>query len=552
MSRPAGLHPPPTAAGAPVDEQVVSLAVELIDRSGVAERAEAGLVTTVGRHRSVSVTAVLVALLILAITDRPLLLTGVTRLLHQRITPATRQRLGVTRGPPVDRAQFQARYRCVRYTFGLLCSAMDPSPLPKNRRLAADQLKAATRAITDTDRDTARDRLEAFANALLDASLSVLSDQEYHAWDGSVGLDATPVPLFSRGPSARSDKCASDPDGGWYVRNHRDSREDAPTAGRRGTLKVRWALEATIATMAAPPGQAAEICKLAVGFVLERPSVDPGGTGVRVLRSIRARGHRPGWLGADRAYTTALPEVFHLPAAALGYRLVMDYKNDQLGTQATSSGALLVDGSWYCPAIPASLITAVADHRDQRIDDHLLTDRIAARGDYRLRPKDGPDADGYLRLSCPALGEHPKLACPLREDSQRDHARTPVLAPPAQPPKICTQTAITIGPHIGARHRQQLRYGTTDWARTYATLRNTIEGLNGYLKDPAHEALDQPGRRRVRGITAQTIICAVLLTAANLRKIRAHRAAVADNNAQTITRRARRRRTSLAEHLPDG
>jgi hypothetical protein len=33
----------------------------------------------------------------------------------------------------------------------------------------------------------------------------------------------------------------------------------------------------------------------------------------------------------------------------------------------------------------------------------------------------------------------------------------------------------------------------------YATLRNTIEGLNGYAKDPAHEALAAAGRRRVRG-----------------------------------------------------
>jgi hypothetical protein len=36
-------------------------------------------------------------------------------------------------------------------------------------------------------------------------------------------------------------------------------------------------------------------------------------------------------------------------------------------------------------------------------------------------------------------------------------------------------------------------------------LRNTIEGLNGYAKDPAHQALAQPARRRVRGIAAQSI-----------------------------------------------
>jgi len=33
--------------------------------------------------------------------------------------------------------------------------------------------------------------------------------------------------------------------------------------------------------------------------------------------------------------------------------------------------------------------------------------RITARAPYALKRKEGPDADGYERLSCPALGDHP-------------------------------------------------------------------------------------------------------------------------------------------------
>ena len=80
--------------------------------------------------------------------------------------------------------------------------------------------------------------------------------------------------------------------------------------------------------------------------------------------------------------------------------------------------------------------------------------------------------------------------------------RAKVLQPPPEPPRICTQTAITIAPDTGARYRQDLPYGSPAWHKTYATLRNTIEGLNGYAKDPAHQALAQPARRRVRGIAA--------------------------------------------------
>jgi len=82
-------------------------------------------------------------------------------------------------------------------------------------------------------------------------------------------------------------------------------------------------------------------------------------------------------------------------------------------------------------------------------------------------------------------------------------------------------------------------------------LRNTIEGLNGYAKDPAHQALAAPGRRRIRGIAAQSIFTALLLMAANIRKIRAWRALTTRDKAR-ITQRTRRRRSSLRDYLPDG
>ena len=132
--------------------------------------------------------------------------------------------------------------------------------------------------------------------------------------------------------------------------------------------------------------------------------------------------------------------------------------------------------------------------------------------------------------------------CPLRQASlsPRD-GRPKVLQPPEEPPKICRQTAITIAPGTGARYRQDLPYGSPAWQARYATLRNTIEGLNGYAKDPAHQALGQPARRRVRGIAACSLFTALLLMAANIRKIRAWRALTTGGKAATA-QRARRRR----------
>jgi hypothetical protein len=342
----------------------------------------------------------------------------------------------------------------------------------------------------------------------------------------------------------------SDPDGGWYVRegDHREREDDHGKPLR----KLAWALQATIATTARPPGAPPAHPNLAIGLALARPGEEPGGTGARVLASVAARGHKPGWPGYDRAYTQALPGRFQLPARALGYKPVMDYRADQLGIQANSQGALLAEGGWYCPALPEPLITASAELRGHAIDRDIHASRVAARGPYQLKHKDGPDADGYQRLSCPALGAHPGLMCPLRETSlsPRD-GRAKVLQPPPEPPKLCRQTAITIAPDVGARYRQDLPYASPAWQARYATLRNTIEGLNGLVKDPAHEALNQPARRRVRGIAAQSIFTALLLMAANIRKIRAWRA-LTPHDKTRITQRARRRRDSLRDYLPDG
>jgi hypothetical protein len=62
--------------------------------------------------------------------------------------------------------------------------------------------------------------------------------------------------------------------------------------------------------------------------------------------------------------------------------------------------------------------------------------------------------------------------------------------------------------------------------------------------------LARPARRRVRGIAAQSLFTALLPTAANIRKIRTWRALAGAGKAATA-QRARRRRASLRDHLPD-
>jgi hypothetical protein len=269
---------------------------------------------------------------------------------------------------------------------------------------------------------------------------------------------------------------------------------------------------------------------------------------VRLLTSVRSRGYPASFLGADRGYTQVRPEHFHLPARALGYRVVMDYKETELGRQANSDGAVLVDGCFYCPAMPEDLVAASVDWRRGTIDAATHDARIAARASWRLPRKEGPDHDGYERFSCPTLGGH--LCCALQPASANSVGAVPVLHPPQRPDKVCTQSSITIAPDVGARFRQDLAFESPQWARIYATYRNTIEGLNGYVKDTAHESLQSPGRRRVRGIAAQSLFVALLLMAANFRKIAAYRNLVENGRSDEVVERARRRRVSITDYRP--
>ena len=85
----------------------------------------------------------------------------------------------------------------------------------------------------------------------------------------------------------------------------------------------------------------------------------------------------------------------------------------------------------------------------------------------------------------------------------------------------------------------------------YATLRNSVEGMNGFIKDGAREAIDDPERRRIRGVAAQSVLVAFQLFAANLRKIDQYLTKEASDAKKFRTRPSRRRTKSLHTWAPE-
>ena len=491
--------------------------------------------------------AVWVAMVLAAVHERPMLATTFRDILFRHISPAMRDRLGVPDPPELeDLNAWEALHRCIRTRFWGLIQAIDPSPLPKNRRLTPAEFTAASSAhraryeLSDDLLAARHERLAWVCNAILEASITALPRDLRRRWHGSVGLDATAVPAFARDEKRVRNrkltrakrpvlKHSADPDAGLYVRTDTDHDPDSGQVVSASGKRLRsgfWAYEASIVvTGNDQPQLNPDFPSLVIGMApLHRPSTGVAQNAMTALASIAGRGHPARWLAADRAYTHALADEFQLPARALGYDLVLDYRVDQLGVQGNYAGALHIEGAYYCPAIPTALQTATRDFRARRIDEDTWHARIEARRAYRLRPKALPDAEAHTRMLCPAAGTAPTLRCEIKPVSLTSKSQATPRTTPArdlidQSPKICTQQSITIPPGANAKLHQTLHFGSPEWAALYNTLRNTIEGINGIAKDGAYSALGDAGRRRLRGVAAQSILVALLLFATNIRKI---------------------------------
>jgi hypothetical protein len=223
--------------------------------------------------------------------------------------------------------------------------------------------------------------------------------------------------------------------------------------------------------------------------------------------------------------------------------------------RAETQGFIQVEGQWYCPMMPVALINATIDYRAKRTDRDTYDRRVAERRTYRARRKQSPDQEGHVRLQCPAAGASPVVRCELKPRSIRrapagrqrvvvdDEIRT-------APPACCTAETVTVPPAAGAKFAQEHPYASPEWQERYNTLRNATEGANGFLKDPAHEALDA-GPRRVHGVAAQSLFVAFLILAANVRKIRSFMEKIATDAGRLRRIRPRRRRTKpLADWPP--
>lgn len=468
------------------------------------------------------------------------------------VRPTARSWLGVpdlAHAEPHTRLAFSRR---VYRTFDRVTSALDPHRCDRRRRLPVAEAAVIAAAWEDDDPEHLRRRalLQEISDRLLLITVQLAHRRGlFTGWPGDIGADTTPIPSWHHPPSHRRELASVDLTAGW----HYCGGAEEGIFGHSATLLVA-------ASRRHPDGaaQAGERVsrhpQLALGLVLDTPGKRVGPNAVHTLSRFAALGLGlpAGLLAADRAYTDQLPAHFAVPARHLGYQLVLDYKQEHRGLQGSSSfGALLVDGSLACPAMPYALIRATTNLDDKAVreigDDEPLTQLIAARTPFFLKRKRSPDPRGAIRLQCPAAGPSPAVSCARFHQVHQTAAAQPVTVnltnpraasahtvakptvpipaderlrplPPEQLPKICRQPTATVRPgDLGKidKFRQDRHYLQPSWQDAYRPVRANIEGLNGRAKSHGVNIAD-PARRLAHGRVAQTILLALMIFTINL------------------------------------
>ncbi|MFC6285526.1 hypothetical protein ACFP3Q_06300 [Nocardioides sp. GCM10027113] len=571
------------------DDRDVQSVFDAIRHSDVAElieqRVEAAKVKK-GRETALTYRALIVGMLLTAIDGKGCLASEVAKTLYRRLNPPAMRLLDITPLPApatateARRQQWMVQKR-VRQALHRLLSVLDPSIHPKGRAMPWVDLRTLDRHLTDEEIEERQAALSVFCNSVLQTPYDLLPTSVKRKYRGSAGMDATPLRIHARGRRVDDLNASTDPDAGYYVRTGDHAEGDDP--------KVKKAFYAydinLIVAVCDHLGPNQYLPALPYVMHLDRPGIDPSGAARRMMAFLHDKGHQPRYLAGDGLYANADPDAFHTPARDIGWQLVLPILDDDLGIQTSLEGLLMVEGTWYCPSIPDKLINATKHFRAGDITLAEYQQRIAARETYRARFK-GTNKSGSQRWSCAASGTHPSVICENKDKSkQNPFIGGPVLGvrlkdraipdPATQTngiwPKPCRQDSVTINPtplgttdpdtattedqsrHAAARYTQDLIFGTAEHTNTYNALRQAQEGLHGFAKDDAYEALGTPGKRRIMGRAAQSVFAAFLLAAAGIRKVRVFlRNALRDSNDDLYVPRRRRKGEHATSHLPPG
>jgi hypothetical protein len=427
------------------------------------------------RQRQLSVRTLLAGLCLALAGHRPAHLTRVHQALIS-LPEDEQRRLGVTadwkHGP------HQLTYRQAEYTFGLVADALgkdEPDGLPS----------AALQRICDD---------------LLEASIP----QDFKDASRSLAVDWTDLDSFSRPAPHGTSDCA-DPEASWGHRKNNLLRS-------QDDLYWGYYLSAGVMTREENGPAVPELTRRAT---LSSCRHDPVRAFAPVLTAMPAHGIPLGDILDDSGYAHRDADAWALPLRAAGAQLIQDLHPHDRGPKGTHQGAIISNGSLYCPCTPRPLLElgplARTATREQAAGHDRQTSELAR---YKLGRLTADDEDGYHRVACPAAMS--KIRCPLRPASmllERD--RPEILRPPENPQACCAQQTLTVPPDVLAKTAQKHDYPSAAWRRSYAR-RTGAERAFATAKDPATNDITR-GWCRLMGLTPLMLFTATMLIVRNQR-----------------------------------
>ena len=459
----------------------------IVDASGAAEMIEALLPPAV-RRRQLTAGTLLAGMMLTLADGRPAHLTRV----HQALTGLPeddQKRLGVIEdwktGP------HQLTYRQIEHTARLIRKALekekpDGAPSPGLQRLC-DQL--------------------------LEASIPA----QFKQASTSLAVDWTDVEAWSRPVPAAAAGTGTDPEARWGHRN-------VVNAVQEGEMFFGYYLPAATMVSDENGPHAAELVRR---ITVCSSACDPAVALVPVLQAMAAAGITIGDILADSGFSHRQEATWAIPLRRIGAELVQDLHPSDRGPHGTHEGAIICNGSLYCPATPHPLLELAPLPPAATAEDTAAHDQQAAElSRHKLGRLTSDDADGYHRVICPATAG--KIRCPLRPESMKlPRDRPEILTPPQHPPACCTQHTVTVPPQVAAKTRQKHDYPSPGWRRSY-TRRTGAERTFSTIKDAASNDITR-GWCRLMGLTPLALWLACLLAVRNQRILAAFAARQQDN-----------------------
>lgn len=504
-----------------------------------------------GRKATITIDAVLVAALLLAIMERPFILRDLQRLLEYGLDAATRKHLGINKRTVITE-------RKVSRLFNLIIASMDPSVYAHSNQWLFDadaisdylNLEPGTE-LDERDIATFADqhltehemRLDHFVRQGLRATHPTTITHR-----GDYGMDATYIPSWENPKTSRrrttritDDGMAqripthperlADPDARWW------RKKDGGWLAGKGQSGLGYAVT-TINRIEAdygPNNRGEDIPHLIEHLAVTGAKGSMWRHGVHTVERMLAHHehedasagvpHRErGDMLSDREYSRVRDwqQAMH----DFGFTPHFHLAKEQLGhTETLPSGVLIIDGIPYSPGMPTALrdnpSTRIFATRQDRAADAAF---YLQRAPYRIRANSGRrQDDGSIKAYCPASNlagasvECANKPASSKGRTQRIEIGTASSVIGATPlPAICAQSTVTLPfdhvpfwqPHIPGTPEHQ-------WSMHR---RSTVEGAYSRIKDEATQSVRR-GQIRLMGRAKMTFAILMYAMASNLAEV---------------------------------